>query len=372
MGFGYTGREFDEETGQYYYRARYYDAPVGRFISEDPIGFEAGDANVYRYVLNSPTNFTDPSGLLTIYKGNPIVDTASTVMNGSPLVQLGKLFNPQLEQQVTDAVRQIPGVNHLDLNLRVNAGEGYAEEAQRYYVDRINNHNANTPWDQKAADWTGGILSSLWTCDTSDTTAAVLGTAWGVAKPAANTTVAGLKSGAKNFWQGLKGSGGLDDVEGILGSNKKGLSPAVQEYWDEYYRATGSQGDDLQSLINSAERRGIRISPAKESAYDPTTREIELSPNAKKWEFFEEFLHKKADEGWKKDEISALTKQLRKVKDYTGRKKSVSAPATAAEEIIVKEWLLRHGKLVGVQEPEKVLLQNQINQLRNYGTGRGY
>jgi RHS repeat-associated protein len=61
--FGYTGREWDSETGQYYYRARYYDAGVGRFISQDPIGFAAGDANLYRYVGNSPTNFTDPSGL---------------------------------------------------------------------------------------------------------------------------------------------------------------------------------------------------------------------------------------------------------------------------------------------------------------------
>ena len=61
--FGYTGREQDAETGLDYYRARYYDSAVGRFISEDPIGFGAGDANLYRYVGNSPTNYTDPSGL---------------------------------------------------------------------------------------------------------------------------------------------------------------------------------------------------------------------------------------------------------------------------------------------------------------------
>jgi RHS repeat-associated protein len=60
--FDYTGREWDGETGQYYYRARYYDPRVGQFISQDPIGFTAGDANLYRYVFNSPTNFTDPSG----------------------------------------------------------------------------------------------------------------------------------------------------------------------------------------------------------------------------------------------------------------------------------------------------------------------
>ncbi len=42
---------------------RWYDPNVGRWISKDPIGFEAGDANLYRYVGNGPTNATDPSGL---------------------------------------------------------------------------------------------------------------------------------------------------------------------------------------------------------------------------------------------------------------------------------------------------------------------
>ncbi|NEZ56463.1 RHS repeat-associated core domain-containing protein [Adonisia turfae] len=59
---GYTGRERDDATGLIYYRARYYDPTVGRFLSEDPLGFDAGDANLYRYVFHSPTNYTDPSG----------------------------------------------------------------------------------------------------------------------------------------------------------------------------------------------------------------------------------------------------------------------------------------------------------------------
>jgi RHS repeat-associated protein len=46
-----------------FYRARYYDPKIGRFISEDPIGFESGDINIYRYVFNSPCNNVDPSGL---------------------------------------------------------------------------------------------------------------------------------------------------------------------------------------------------------------------------------------------------------------------------------------------------------------------
>jgi RHS repeat-associated protein len=60
--YGYTGRELDLESGLNYYRARYYDPNVGRFISVDPMGFGAGDTNLYRYVGNSATNATDPTG----------------------------------------------------------------------------------------------------------------------------------------------------------------------------------------------------------------------------------------------------------------------------------------------------------------------
>jgi RHS repeat-associated protein len=45
-----------------YYRARYYDPSIGRFISEDPIQFRGG-INFYAYVRNNPVNLTDPFGL---------------------------------------------------------------------------------------------------------------------------------------------------------------------------------------------------------------------------------------------------------------------------------------------------------------------
>jgi RHS repeat-associated protein len=60
--FQFAGREYDSETGLYYYRARYYDQNDGRFLSEDPIRFDGG-MNFYDYVGNSPISFTDPSGL---------------------------------------------------------------------------------------------------------------------------------------------------------------------------------------------------------------------------------------------------------------------------------------------------------------------
>lgn len=61
--YAYTGREWDKETGLYYYRARYYDPMDGRFISKDPIGFRGGDVNLFAYVGNDPINWIDPTGL---------------------------------------------------------------------------------------------------------------------------------------------------------------------------------------------------------------------------------------------------------------------------------------------------------------------
>jgi len=71
--FGFTGREWDGEIELQYFRARYHDAGVGRFISADPLGL-AVDVNLYNYVLNSPNLRLDPFGL------------ASATFNGSEFV----------------------------------------------------------------------------------------------------------------------------------------------------------------------------------------------------------------------------------------------------------------------------------------------
>ena len=62
--FQYTGRE-NEGNGLYFYRNRYYAPLFGRFISEDPLGFEGSGTNFYAYAFDSPPNFRDPLGLQT-------------------------------------------------------------------------------------------------------------------------------------------------------------------------------------------------------------------------------------------------------------------------------------------------------------------
>ncbi len=73
--YAWTGRELDVETGLQYNRARYYDSSTGRWISQDPIGFAAGDSNLYRYVTNKPIELTDSSG----FEPDPISLSTSAI-----------------------------------------------------------------------------------------------------------------------------------------------------------------------------------------------------------------------------------------------------------------------------------------------------
>jgi RHS repeat-associated protein len=65
----YTARENDQ-TGLYFYQARYYDPVLKRFISEDPIGL-LGGGNLYAYVYGNPTGLVDPEGFGSSQTGNP-------------------------------------------------------------------------------------------------------------------------------------------------------------------------------------------------------------------------------------------------------------------------------------------------------------
>ena len=60
--FTYTGREYDSESGNYYYRARTYSPVLGRFLQRDPIGYY-DSMNIYKYVHNNSIRYTDPFGL---------------------------------------------------------------------------------------------------------------------------------------------------------------------------------------------------------------------------------------------------------------------------------------------------------------------
>lgn len=83
--YRYTGREYDPETQLYYYRARYYDPALGRFVSEDPSGENSG-VNQYAYAEGNPASLRDPSGTDAITgtsSGPGCTDRGASTADGS-------------------------------------------------------------------------------------------------------------------------------------------------------------------------------------------------------------------------------------------------------------------------------------------------
>lgn len=119
--FRFTGQALDPGTGLYFLRARYYHASVGRFISKDPSGISGGDSNLYRYVKNRPTIYTDPSGKSLLDYISSIVGAGAVASNlGSRQQALGDLD--------TNAPGGIPSAQ-LDRVRQANENVGCAAQA---------------------------------------------------------------------------------------------------------------------------------------------------------------------------------------------------------------------------------------------------
>jgi RHS repeat-associated protein len=83
--FLYTGREFLKEANLYDYRNRVYSAELGRFLQTDPIRFDAGDGNLYRYVANNLVNAIDPFGLQQYSNQTAAARAATKAINPSSI-----------------------------------------------------------------------------------------------------------------------------------------------------------------------------------------------------------------------------------------------------------------------------------------------
>jgi RHS repeat-associated protein len=85
--FKFTGRDWDAETGLYYYRARYYNPQTGQFSGEDPAS--ADPENAYRYVGNDATMATDPTGLFEWSWNDVLGILSANIRVGAMLVAPG-------------------------------------------------------------------------------------------------------------------------------------------------------------------------------------------------------------------------------------------------------------------------------------------
>jgi RHS repeat-associated protein len=85
--FMFTGREYVATFGIYEYRNRAYHPGLGRFMSEDPKGFDAGDYNLFRYVDNDPLDRTDPTGAYAVADDLALAGAGALVGVGLQAIQ---------------------------------------------------------------------------------------------------------------------------------------------------------------------------------------------------------------------------------------------------------------------------------------------
>ncbi|MBN1795294.1 MAG: hypothetical protein JW804_01345 [Sedimentisphaerales bacterium] len=155
----FTGRRFDAETGLYYYRARYYQPELGRFIQPDPIGYVAG-LNLYTYCDNDPVNFSDPSGLFKKLCIGTALD---------PFYSTKQLLGWNNPPDWDTFFANHPRIRKLWEGRYF--GTGYGEQALDYYAHRIAFGQAN------AWDYAGGFFAAMWQPESWRTTSVTLGTA---------------------------------------------------------------------------------------------------------------------------------------------------------------------------------------------------
>jgi RHS repeat-associated protein len=127
----FAARELDATAGLYYVRARWYDAGIGRFISEDPIGL-AGGINNYAYAANNPVNLSDPTGLC--YQGGWVTfgafDTGAEPCGPWNLRFLHEPHRSDVQPSRRPVRRRIAGADQRRYG-RVSKGEGNSVEIGR-------------------------------------------------------------------------------------------------------------------------------------------------------------------------------------------------------------------------------------------------
>ena len=173
--YTYTGREYDSETNLYYYRARYYDARIGRFLQEDRfLGLpkQPQSLNLYAYVMNNSINYSDPLGYArgdwwdykTYY---PDLKEASRIaddvlLNEAPATRLPGAYNglqdawrharwsERMKKEINFPTAFIAGYGHELKNLYDQLRKGKGIRWDEFWMDLHNNREGRSgknAWD---------------------------------------------------------------------------------------------------------------------------------------------------------------------------------------------------------------------------------
>lgn len=162
--YTYTGREYDTETGLYYYRARYYDPSIGRFLQQDPDPGKMRDPSTYLskyvYVGNMPMIVTDPSGKFWWFVAFALVGAANGFIAGEAAGLSGfALFEATLLGAATSVIAPWAGAAYgigVGLAASFLSGAVYQAGMQQLAFGKI--VNQSYVWASGSAAFVGGAF----------------------------------------------------------------------------------------------------------------------------------------------------------------------------------------------------------------------
>jgi RHS repeat-associated protein len=139
---GFTGKDWDEDVGLYYYNARWYDLTVGRFISQDPVG---DDPTLYVYGFNNPLSYIDPSGQVGINIVGGLMNLAAREIPGLGdilgVVNMFRLFvagPPSTTTPESNLYQMSQGELNIDISEGISKMKEVYQEMQEVNNQRIN------------------------------------------------------------------------------------------------------------------------------------------------------------------------------------------------------------------------------------------
>jgi RHS repeat-associated protein len=122
--FKFAEMQYDATIGQYFDNARWYESSAGRFLTQDPIGFAAGDSDLYRYTGNSPINACDRSG------DDDAADRQLLLKTLNASLGIMQNYTAQMSADQLKAFKQAERVVKAQLVIFSTAAEGMVAESQ--------------------------------------------------------------------------------------------------------------------------------------------------------------------------------------------------------------------------------------------------
>ena len=166
----YTGQQYDDVTGQYYLRARYYNPVAGRFMQEDV--YQGDGLNLYAYCGNNPVVYDDPSGYASTSTGKacpPQGKISESVDGSGSSADLGNKLDYQFGKAGGNR-HNIDRTNGLKAEMDKLGFNDTAENRayfEQYYNDVLNSSN-NIVGDPETASYIENGVTHYYTVTTRE------------------------------------------------------------------------------------------------------------------------------------------------------------------------------------------------------------